>query len=131
MKLSSSARIDPALRAELEGASSEAAPIAAVIKLKPDSAGHVSLPPEETQRITEKVLERVREHAGAREHDYYVLDMLGAFNLVAPAHFVVELLKQPEVSSCMSAESEDSAYIPPRNVKEVHLPFKPRRSRSH
>jgi len=130
MKLSSSARIDPALRIELEGASSEAAPIAAVIKLRPDP-GHVSLPPEETQRVTEKVLERVREHAGDREHDYFILDMLGASNVVAPAHFVVELLRQPEVASAMAAESENSAYIPPRNVKEVRLPFKSRRTRSH
>jgi len=129
MKLSSSAKIDPVLRAELEGASSGTAPIAAVIKLRPNDPGHVSLPPEETHRVTEKVLERVREHAGDREKDYYVLDMLGAFNLVAPAHFVIELLKQPEVASAMAAESEDSAYIPPHNVKEVHLPFKSRRAR--
>jgi hypothetical protein len=122
-------RIDPALRTELEAVSSQADPVAAVIKLRP-SPGRGSLPPEETQRLTEQVLKRVREHAGDRENEYYILDFLRAFNLVAPAHFVVELLKQPEVASAMAAEDENSAYIPPRNVKEVHIPFKPRRSRS-
>jgi hypothetical protein len=127
MKLNSGARIDPELRAELEGASSKTDPIAAVIKLRSDSPRHDSLPPEETERVTERILARVRQRAGDREHEYYVLDMLGAFNLVAPAHFVVELLKQPEVASAMAAERENTAYIPPRNIKEVRLPFKLRR----
>lgn len=129
MKLTTNAKIDPALLTRLESATASSTQVAAVIKLRPEDAAHVSLPPEETQRVTEKVLERVRHQLGEKEQDYSVLDMLGGFNLVAPANFVVELLKQPEVAGAFSAENEESAYIRPRNVKEVRLNVKAGRSR--
>jgi hypothetical protein len=37
------------------------------------------------------------------------------------AEFVIEVLKQPEVASAFSADSDASAYIPPRNMKEVQF----------
>ena len=129
MKVTSKAKIDSALRALLENATTDSAPIAAVVKLRPSDETQVKLPPEETQRVAETVLERVRQQVGEKEQDYYVLDMLGAFNLVAAPHFIVNLLNQPEVASAFSAEGEGSAYIPPRNVKEVHLDVKVGRSR--
>ncbi len=129
MKLTSSAKIDPALRAQLESATAASDSVAAVIKLRPKNRAQASLPPGETQRVTDLILERVRQHVGQKEQDYVVLDMLGAFNLVAPANFVVELLNQPEVASALSADAEESAFIPPRNVKEVDLKVKSARSR--
>jgi hypothetical protein len=129
MKLTSSARVDPALRDLLENAKADSAAIAAVVKLRPKDETQRKLPPEEMQQVAETVLERVRQQAGEKEQDYYVLEMLGAFNLVASPHFIANLLNQPEVASAFSAEGEGSAYIPPRNVKEVQLDVKVKRSR--
>jgi hypothetical protein len=117
--------IDPALQARLDSARVSSHPIAVVIKLRSEEAG-TTLPPEETKRVTEKILERVREHLGEKESYYLVLDMLGAFKLLAPANFVVDVMKQPEVAGAVSAEEEKSAYIPPRNVREVRLDVKSR-----
>ena len=129
MKLTSNARIDPALRDLLENATTDSAPIAAVVKLRPSDETQLKLAPEETQRVAKIVLDRVRQQVGEKEQDYYVLDMLGAFNLVAPPDFIVNLLNQPEVASAFSAEDEGSGFIRPRNVKEVHLDVKAGRSR--
>jgi len=127
MNLDSSAKIDPALRAQLDSAKAASSSVAAVIRLRPKDSAHLRLPPEDTRQVTELVLNRVRQHLGEKEEAYFVLDMLGAFNLVAPANFVVEVLKQPEVASAFSAD-EGSALIRPQNVEEVHFKAKPRRS---
>ena len=131
MKVTSNAKVDPALRDLVENATPDSAPVAAVVKLRPKDETQRKLPPEETQRVAETVLERVRQQAGEKEQDYYVLEMLGAFNLVASPHFIANLLNQPEVASAFSAENEESAYIPPQNVKEVHLKVKAGRSHTN
>jgi len=123
-KLSSAAKIDPELWAHIQAAADPSTPIAAVVKLRAADPKRSRLQPQETGRVTEKVLDRVRKKLGEKEQDYLVLDMFGAFNLVAPARFVCEVLKQPEIASAFSPEGEESAYIPPRNVKEVHLKVK-------
>lgn len=129
MKLTSGAKIDPALQAQIAAAKSASAPISAVIKLRPSEGSNKSVPPHEAHSVTNSLLQRVRENVGEREHDYFVLDMLGAFNLVAPASFVSELVKQPEVASAVSADTDEPAFIAPRNVKEVHLKAKTGHSR--
>lgn len=124
MKIHTNAKIDPELLAHIHNAASSSAQVAAVIKLRPEGARNSVLPPARTQRVTDEVLNRVRKQLREKEEDYVVLDMLGAFNLVAPAEFVVEVLKQPEVASAFSAETDAPAYIPPRNVKEVRFKVK-------
>jgi hypothetical protein len=124
MKIATKAKVDPDLLAHIKSAIGPSSQVAAVVKLRPKDSQALTLPPVETQQVTEDVLDRVRQKLGEREQDYSVLDMLGAFNLVAPANFILELLKQPEVASAFSPEGEESAYIRPRNVKEVHLKAK-------
>jgi len=128
-ELTTIAKIDPVLRAQLDTAGQSSAPVSAVIKLRPKDSSHPSLPPGETQQVADTILKRVRESIEEKEHDYYVLDMLGAFNLVAPVDFVAEVVKQPEVASAVSADSEEPALIAPRNTKEVHLKIRPGRTR--
>lgn len=123
------AKIDPALQAQLERARLSSSPVSAVIKLRPRDDRQRVLRPEMTEQLADTVLQRVREKVGEKEHDYYVLDMLGAFNVVAPANFVAELTKQPEVASAVSAESDEPTLIAPRNAKEVHLKIPRGRSR--
>ena len=123
------AKIDPVLRAQLHTAGQSSAPVTAVIKLRAKDSSQPTLPPGETQQVADTILRRVRESIGEKEHDYYVLDMLGAFNLVAPVDFVAEVIKQPEVASAVSADSDEPALIEPRNAKEVHLKVRPGRTR--
>ena len=105
MKVSPNLRIDPILREQLENAVEPSKSVSAVVKLKPGDPAKATLPPEKMREITEAVLAKARELSGQTELDYFVLEALGAFNLVAPAGFLVEVLNQPEVASAFSAEA--------------------------
>ncbi len=131
MKDSAEIRIDPALRRQLESAESLSSPISAVVKLRPEDPSASSLPPARMNQVTRDVLERVRKCAGEKEKGFVVLDALGAFNLVAPVRFVIELLKQPEVASAFSADAEAPKPNRPVNSKEVFLEAKSGSSRGH
>jgi len=111
MKVSPNVRIDPILRKQLENGVEPSKSVSAVVKLKPGDPAKATLPPEKMRETTEAVLAKARERSGQTEEDYFVLEALGAFNLVAPAGFLVEVLNQPEVASAFSAETEENAPL--------------------
>jgi hypothetical protein len=105
MKIPHNLEIDPILRKQLENGVEPSKSVSAVVKLKPGDPAKATLPPEKIRDMTEAVLAKARERSGQTEEDYFVLDALGAFNLVAPAGFLIEVLNQPEVASAFSAET--------------------------
>jgi hypothetical protein len=133
MKVSPNLRIDAILREQLENAVESSKSVAAVVKLKPGDPTKATLPPEKMREITELVLDRARERSGQTEIDYFVLDVLGAFNLVAPARFLIEVLNQPEVAGAFSAETEENTHpaIDPPNSQGRLLESKTSRFRVH
>lgn len=133
MNVSPNLRIDAILRDQLENAVESSKSVAAVVKLRPSDPSHATLSPEKTQEITEVVLDRARERSGQTEIDHFVLDALGAFNLVAPAGFLIEVLNQPEVASAFSAETEENAHpaIGPPDPRGSLLESKTGRFRVH
>ena len=132
MKVPSNARIDSALREQIERAGASSKTVHAVVTLKPEQPSEHSLSIEKVQSVTKALLERVRNRAGEKEEDFAILENLGAFNLVASTGFLVEVLKQPEVEGAFSAKDDTPAAIPPLDVKEAILePLKTGRYRVH
>jgi hypothetical protein len=133
VKVSPNLKIDAILREQLENAVESSKSVAAVVKLKSADPVKATLPPEKVREVAESVLDRARERSGQTETDYFVLDVLGAFNLVAPARFVIEVLNQPEVASAFSAETEENTHraINPQGSQERLPESKPSRFRVH
>jgi hypothetical protein len=96
------ARVDPELRRQLsDAAAAEAAPVEAVLRLRPTTRSAVAPPPAVTRGLAELVVGRVAEELGAAadQYDVNVFPNLGYFVLSAPPGFVERVLDQPEVAS--------------------------------
>ena len=100
--MSRKARVDPELRRQLsDAATAEAAPVEAVLRLRPTTRSSVAPPPGATRDLAELVVGRVAEELGAAagRYDVTVFPNLGYFVLSAPPGFVERVLDQPEVAS--------------------------------
>jgi len=95
-------RVDPELRRQLGlAAAAEAAPVEAVMRLRPTLRSSLPAPSGSTRALAELVVARVAEELGAAadEYDLNVFPNLGYFVLSAPPGFVERVLDQPEVAS--------------------------------
>ena len=100
--MSRKARVDPELRRQLSDAvATAAAPVEAVLRLRPTTRSAVAPPPAVTRGLAELVVGRVAEELGAAadQYDVNVFPNLGYFVLSAPPGFVERVLDQPEVAS--------------------------------
>ena len=100
--MSRKARVDPELRRQLSDAvATAAAPVEAVLRLRPTMRSAVAPPPGASRDLADLVVGRVAEELGATadQYDLNVFPNLGYFVLSAPAGFVERVLAQPEVAS--------------------------------
>jgi len=102
--------------------------VEAVVKLKPAGTQIVS-PPERTERLTKRVLERTSKKSGHTPERYNVFRNLGSFVVAANPGFIRELMSQPEVSAVIANQQQGSALITP--VKKRAVPsLQPKRQQS-
>jgi hypothetical protein len=100
--VSRKARVDPELRRQLrDAAAAEAAPVEAVLRLRPTMRSARAPTPGATRDLAALVVGRVAEELGAAadQYDFNVFPNLGYFVLSAPPGFVERVLDQPEVAS--------------------------------
>ncbi len=117
-KITHSSKMDDELFRQLEDPSG---PIEAVFELKPPDTSQPFLEPDETERLTHAVLQRVGRLTSQEPADLHVFRNLGRFVVAAEPRFLRSLLAQPEISSAKAnrRSGSDSMMIPPRNVKPV------------
>jgi hypothetical protein len=95
-------KVDPELRRQLTtAAAAKAAPIEAVLRLRPTPRSAAAPPPRATRQLAELVVGRVAEELGVghEAYDFNVFPNLGYFVLSAPPFFVERVADQPEVAS--------------------------------
>jgi hypothetical protein len=101
------ARIDPELLRQLDAAGAAGSPVEAVIALRPQGTDAAVLTPEQTERLSRQVLDRVERSTGGGARAVNVFQHLGSFLVVAEPAFLVELLAQPEVRSAVANRQPD------------------------
>ncbi|HEX8915331.1 MAG TPA: hypothetical protein VF796_23460 [Humisphaera sp.] len=106
------AKTDPELIRQLDEAADDAT-VEAVLGLQPAGAGQGVLPPQGTEAIVSRVIERVRETVGAGPVRVKVFRNLASFAVSAPASFVRHLLEQAEVRSARSNRRSQDVQIRP------------------
>jgi len=92
--------------------------VEAVVKLKPAGTQIVS-PPERTEKLTKRVLDRTSKKSGHTPERYNVFRNLGSFVVAANPGFIRELISQPEVSAVIANQQPGSALITPVKKKAV------------
>lgn len=105
-------KIDPELISQLERVAATSEPVEAVMVLKPEKRSQVAAMPEDAERITEELIERVKKSTKTKDVEYNVFRYLGTFVVAASAPFVRELLKQPEIASAMANRRSEGVEIP-------------------
>jgi hypothetical protein len=110
------AKMDDELRRQCED---PVGPVEAVFELKPADQSQSFLEPEETERLTKAVLQRVGKLTSDEPQHVHVFRNLGRFVVSAEPQFLKALLAQPEISSAKANQrpGSDSLMIRPRNVK--------------
>jgi hypothetical protein len=92
--------------------------VEAVVKLKPAGTQIVS-PPERTEKLTKRVLDRTSKKSGQEPQRYNVFRNLGSFVVAAKPGFIRELISQPEVSAVIANQQPGSAVIAPVKKRAV------------
>ncbi|HEX5705973.1 MAG TPA: hypothetical protein VFX96_01660 [Pyrinomonadaceae bacterium] len=105
-------KIDPHLLAQLDRVAAGEEPVEAVFMLRPAARAQVAAVPGMTEKLTNEVLNRVREKTDTSEQRLNIFHNLGMFVISAPARFVRELLSQPEIASAIANQQPESAAIP-------------------
>ncbi len=95
-------KLDPELLRQLEAAKDLSHPIEAVVYLRPSEAKTLRVPPEEIQKVIDRLLGRVEVAVGHAAAKHNTFRNLGSFVVQAPAAFIRELIDQPEVASAMA-----------------------------
>jgi hypothetical protein len=101
------AKVDPELLRQLDAASAAGSPVEAVIALRPHGKDAAVLTPEQTERLTRQLLERIERSTGVGARAVNVFQYLGSFLVVAEPAFLVELLAQPEIRSAVANRQPD------------------------
>src|SRR5712692_10110712 len=96
------ARIDPALARALDSAAASNDVIEVVCSLKPLAPDDVTTSPADTERLARELIDRVAAAASEQPQRWNVFRNMGSFVIAAPAGFVRELLKQPEIHSAVA-----------------------------
>jgi hypothetical protein len=95
------ARIDPELLRQLDEVGAGAAPVGAVVYLRPPK-GQAALSSDDLEQVTKTVLQRVAKNTGEKPDDFNLFKNLGMFAVVGRPAFLRELVKQPEVKSAVA-----------------------------
>lgn len=106
------AHVDPELTRQLTEAGDEGM-VEAVVRLKPQTSGAASAEPDETERLTHQLMERVQRSAGRQENEVNVFRNLGSFAVSARPAFLKTLIAQPEVAAAVANRQPGSGSIPP------------------
>jgi hypothetical protein len=101
------AKVDPELLRQLDAAGVAGSPVEAVIGLRPRGQDAAVLTPEQTERLSRQLLERVERSTGVGARAVNVFQHLGSFLVVAEPAFLVELLAQPEIRSAVANRQPD------------------------
>jgi len=78
-----------------------------LIGLRPRGQDAAVLTPEQTERLSRQLLERVERSTGVGARAVNVFQHLGSFLVVAEPVFLVELLVQPEIRSAVANRQPD------------------------
>jgi hypothetical protein len=113
------AKVDPILLQQLNTGAASAAPLEAVIMLRPDDPSELAAPPNRAVEMTHQVLERVEKQTGTGADRVNIFRNFGSFAISAHPDFLRELLRQPEVASAMANKRSTQAYIQPIDVEPV------------
>lgn len=113
------AKTDPELLRQLEEATAGNDAVQAVFTLHPPDTSQKFIAPNQTETIVKRVLRRIQQETGESPQDLNVFKHLGSFVIAAPAAFVSKLLEQDEIASALANHQPGSAFIPPRNKKNV------------
>ena len=101
------ARVDAELLRQLDAAGTTGSPVEAVIGLRPSGQDAGALTPEQTERLSRQLLERVERRTGVGARAVNVFEHLGSVLVVAEPAFLVELLAQPEIRSAVANRQPD------------------------
>jgi hypothetical protein len=112
-------KIDPVLLQQINAVATDAAPVEAVIMLRPDDPAQIAAPPNRAEELTHQILQRVEKQIGISAQKVNIFRNLGSFALSANPNFIRELLRQPEVASAIANKRPPQAYIPPIDVEPV------------
>ncbi|MFP2928597.1 hypothetical protein ACLESO_26060 [Pyxidicoccus sp. 3LG] len=101
--------LDPELARQLE-----AAPfVQAILRLRSSQPGRLALPPDETEKVAHRVLERVQRELGHAPRAFNIFRNLGYFVVDAEAQFIRRLIEQDEIVS--ASANVRSGTVPPRS----------------
>ena len=88
-------------------------PVEVVISLRADPSLAELPSAKETEEQVARLLERVGQETGEQPRDHTVFGNLGAFAVSAPAGFVRQLMRQPEVATATANRQPEDLPIRP------------------
>ncbi|WP_342377840.1 hypothetical protein NVS55_00945 [Myxococcus stipitatus] len=87
--------LDPELARQLDSAPF----VQAIVRLRASQPGRLALPPDETETVAKRVLERVQRELGRPPRAVNIFRNLGYFVVDAESQFVRRLIEQDEIVS--------------------------------
>jgi hypothetical protein len=116
-------KLDPTFARQLDAAEDDV-PVEAVVRLQPTDPAAMTTQPEETDRLTRELVERVQQKSGQREHGLNIFPNLGSFAISASPQFFKTLIAQPEVAAVVANRQPEAGSIPvvskrPASLDEV------------
>lgn len=119
--MSSGSKIDPELIQQLDQTRAGNSLVEAVVRFRPDDPKQVVPSPEQTEELTQRVLDRVKKQIGKSEARFNVFKNLGSFVVSADPDFLRELISQPEVAAAVANRQSQSAVIAPVKKSPVQV----------
>src|SRR5262245_56558888 len=111
---------DPELLRQLQEEEAIEEDVQVVFSLRFSPVERKLLSPEETERLTRSVLERVEKESGSRARDVNIFRNIGQFVIQAPAVFVRKLMAQEEIASAVANRQHPGGlFIPPHKKKPL------------
>jgi len=111
------AKTDPELLRQLEDGAASQSLIQAVFTLRSSEQKAVS--PEQVEKLTQKVLDRVARIVGTPASEVNIFRNLGAFVVSAQAPFIRALLTDPDIASAMANRQSKQMMIPPHRKRPL------------
>jgi len=99
--MAKAAKIDPELLRQLDEVGAGAAPVGAVVFLRPPK-GQTAVSSADLEHVAQSMLKRVAKKTGEKPADFNLFKNLGMFAVVGGRTFLRELVKQPEVASAVA-----------------------------
>jgi hypothetical protein len=110
---------DPELLRQLLAADAIEEEIQVVFVLRPPQSAQKFLTPDETERVTRSVLERVEKESGSQARDINIFRNTGSFVVQARPAFVRKLMIQDEILSALANRQQSGFFMPPQKKKPL------------